>query len=57
MLSAVYFRLHDEEAGLRFFEKAVEQGEGGLKVFFKIFPEGTKNAKIQTIINKDQKSE
>ena len=56
MLSAVYYRLHDETAGLRFLEKAVELGEGALKIFFRIYPDGKDNENIKSIINKDQKS-
>ena len=50
MIAGVYFRLEDKSAGMNFLEKAVGLGQGGLKLFFKIFPEGQKNPKIQALI-------
>lgn len=53
MLSAVYFRAADEAAGVKFFEKAIEQGEGGRHLFFEIFPEGRYHEKIRNFLKKD----
>ncbi len=57
MLAAVYFKTNDRTAGLRFLEKAAENGEGGLNNFFDIYPEGESDSQVRKIINKDQKSE
>jgi tetratricopeptide (TPR) repeat protein len=50
MLSAVYFLNKDHDAGLHFFEKGLEIGEGGLKVFFEIYPEGRDNSMILKLL-------
>ena len=53
LLSAVYFRLNDESAGTRFFEKAHSLGEGGARLFFEVYPEGKYNDKIKTLLHKE----
>jgi tetratricopeptide (TPR) repeat protein len=53
MLSAVYFRTGDELAGIKFFEKAIDQGEGGRHLFFEIFPDGRYNEKIRSFLTKN----
>lgn len=53
LLSAVYFRLGDEDSGTRFFQKAISMGEGGAKLFFEIYPEGKSNQKIKTLLYKN----
>jgi len=51
MLSAVYFILNDFPAGLKFLEKAVGMGEGGMKLFLEIYPEAKTNQTIRQVLN------
>ena len=50
MISAVYFKLGDEHAGINFFEKGIELGKGGLNLFYQIFPQGDVHEKINKIL-------
>ena len=52
MMSAVYYKLGDEQAGLSFLEKGLEIGKGGLKLFYSIYPEGVTDETIKKLLGK-----
>lgn len=54
LIAGVYFRTGDQASGMLYLEKALEMGEGALKLFFLVYPEGEEDKLIQSIIKKDR---
>ena len=52
LLSAIYFKLKNEELGLNFFILGYKISKREIKIFYKYFPEGKKNNLLQNIISK-----